>query len=91
MDIRHLADTVLNEIDTRVLQDMSTRQPVGQMSWSQMRRTYIKLEKCLSAKRYLGGVVKCRMTTSSATSSSAAPSRIGMKYTVFAAYYYNAA
>ncbi len=33
-------------------------------------------------------MVKCRMTTSSATSSSAAPSHIGMKYTVFAAYYY---
>jgi hypothetical protein len=38
-----------------------------------------------------GGVVKCRMTTSSTTSSSAAPSRIGMKFTVYAAYYYNAA
>jgi hypothetical protein len=45
MDVRHLADIVLNEIDTRALQDMSTRQPVGQMSWSQMRRTNIKLEK----------------------------------------------
>jgi hypothetical protein len=32
----------------------------------------------------IGGVVKCHMTTSSATSSSTAPSRIGMIYTVFA-------
>ncbi len=38
-----------------------------------------------------GGVVKCSMTTSSVTPRSTTPSSIGMKYTVFAAYYYNAA